>query len=290
MKKKQIMIVLLAMLTLSNTVMCQRQNQTVSEGCMSLEVPSNYKIEKESGSIGSNLLLTSNNAMYMFFEMNSDFDAEYVMHYSILNNLALSEAEWGDVEDCTFLSFDAKMVDMEIIIDGKRRYGSAVAFNGGNGKAYGIIVLKTTRHNILKDEIANTLKLEKNDLPSNEKYATTREEVKTFIDELRPNFGSPIALGVTMDNIELNPKNDIVTFTFGILLMTKSGFDEMSDFERDEFVAEMRNGAVEAVKNMKAFSAMKRCMDAGYTFIINYRDGDKQQFLSFTLKPEDYDE
>lgn len=288
MKKTQTMILLLALFTLSNTVMCQRQNQTVSEGCMSLEVPSGYKIEKESGSIGSSLLLTSNNAMYMFCEMNSDFDANYVMHYSILNNLAFSKAEWGDVVDCTFLSFDAKMVDFMITIDDENRYGSAVAFNGGNGKSYGIIVLKTIRHSILNDQVVSTLKLNTNDLPSSDKYATTREEVNTFIDELKPNFGSPISLGVTLENIELHSKKDVIIFTFGIFLMTKSDIDEMSDLDRDEFVAEMRSGAVEAVKNMKAFSAMKRCMDEGYTFIINYQDGDKQEFLSFILKPEDY--
>lgn len=72
------------------------------------------------------------------------------------------------------------------------------------------------------------------------------------------------------------------------MMMTKSDIDEMSISDRDEFVAEMRSGAVEAVKNMKAFSAIKHCMDDGYTFVINYRGWDEQQFLSFTLKPEDY--
>lgn len=290
MKKKPTLFVLLALFTFSNMVMCQHQDQTVTEGCMSLTIPSayKYKIEKKSGSIGSSILLTSNNSMYIILEMNSDFDAEYVMHNSILNNVALSEAKWGDVEDCTFLTFDAKKADFTMSLEGETRYGSTVAFNGGNEKSYGIIVWKTTKHNILEDQIVSTLKLMKNDVSSNEKYETTRKEVEAFIDELKPNFGSPIALGVTMENIELDPKKDVITFTFGVLLITKSDFDDMTDTDRNEFVEEMRKGAVEAVKNMKTFSAMKRCMDDGYTFIINYHDANGKQMISFSLKSEDY--
>ena len=99
MKKKPTTIVFLALFALSNMVMGQHQDKAISQGCMSLKVPSGFKIEKSSGSIGSNLQIISKDAMYMFFEMNSDFDAEYVMHSSILNNLALSEAKWDDVKD-----------------------------------------------------------------------------------------------------------------------------------------------------------------------------------------------
>lgn len=54
MKKLTTAIVLIALFGFSNTIMCKQPDKAISQGCMSLQVPCDYKVENKSGAIGSN--------------------------------------------------------------------------------------------------------------------------------------------------------------------------------------------------------------------------------------------
>lgn len=142
------------------------QCKTVTAGTMSVCAPSGWEVEveKDEEDNTASIYLTSEAddvfRTYGIMDVYADEDLGELM--KIVMKDALEDAKWSKVKKTTFQSHDAREVSGVAKVNGLPLNVVILAFNGGNGLSYVILVCDVDKIAPLqKDEIAKSFRIVK---------------------------------------------------------------------------------------------------------------------------------
>ena len=266
------------------------QTKVVECGNMSVTIPQKWTSsidDKESG-IGSKLILVydeNKNHIYMIGEYSMNATPDYILQSGVINNPTLnSNAEFGDIEKISYQSYDACSVLFNNIFFGMTKVGKAIAFCE-KSRSYAIIAMANPGESFKNDIVFNSFRLTGKEI-SEVNTKSTREQIIGLINEFQKYFGTQISQGVSFDNLELAPNNNILTFTYGISLFSKDDLDEETI---NEIYNSMKGDMMNGLNQMaNSFKVIQQCKDESYTFILKIVDKNKTELFSYTITPKDY--
>ena len=264
------------------------QNKTFESAGMVVTIPENWQTSDNGDLLGNFIIIRDSNTenIYFLMALNGVMQPEYTMQYSIKNNQTFNkESEWDDIQECQFLSYKACQCRFNIVFWGATRIGRAITFCDGK-KSYGIVAMAPPGYKFDTDPVITTFRLTEKEIEHEDFQLSTREQLISIINQFKNHFGTEISPGITWDNLELDPKKNELTFTYGISLLSK---DELEEEAINNFISELKPEMMNVVDQMSnSFYVLKQCKKEKYAFNFKIVDRNKQELCMFTVTHKDY--
>lgn len=256
--------------------------KTYVEGTMSVCVPQHLYVERETEAEGVSVIVVEDGeTLYVFTELKFDLEEDYVLNQMFLENPEFEISHSDSIKKTVFMSYDARQLRFDYLLDGKMGHAIALAFNGLNGNSYCIMVSSDTTPD-WHDSIVNSFRITKTNYNLRDALHFVEEAVKPYLGISNDEEN------VSLEKFELDSTKDVIKIALRLNDVSEIDIEYLSIEDKTEVYDNFKKSSVEIINEItESYPSLKRSLDENYQFVVEIYDKDKILLYTYTLTKED---